>query len=80
MSRKELLNRLNEIFCDVFDDESIEITEETKPEDIEDWDSLGHVYLTVEIEEEFSIDLGDKMQEITNVRDIIDLMLKVMGE
>ena len=51
MSREEILEKLNEIFRDIFDDEEINLSEETTPDDIEDWDSLGHVYLTAEIED-----------------------------
>ena len=51
MSRAEILNVFQKIFRDVFDDEGLVITEDTIPEDIEDWDSIGHVYLVVEIED-----------------------------
>ena len=78
MSRAEILNKLNEIFRDIFDEEDIEISEETKPEDIEDWDSIGHVYLTFEIEDEFKIKLGEKINAIENVKDIIDLIEEAM--
>lgn len=76
MSREEVLQKLNTIFCDIFDDEEIIITEATTPDDIEDWDSIGHVYLTVEIEDEFEIKLGEKMAEIEAVSDIVDLILE----
>ena len=74
MSRDEILEKLNVIFRDIFDDEEINLSEETTPDDIEDWDSLGHVYLTAEIEDELKIKLGEQMKEIECVRDIIDLI------
>ena len=75
MNREEIIEKLNAIFQDIFDDEDINIAEETTPEDIEDWDSIGHVYLTVEIEDEFGIKLGEKMADIQNVADIVDLIM-----
>ena len=41
MERTDILKKVNEIFWDVFDDESIEVKEETTAADIEDWDSLS---------------------------------------
>ena len=53
MSRQEILDKVNEIFQDVFDDETITVVEATTAEDIEDWDSLTHITLISEIESEF---------------------------
>ncbi|MBQ8138901.1 MAG: acyl carrier protein [Lachnospiraceae bacterium] len=75
MTREDILLKLEEIFREVFDDETIDLTEEITPDDIEDWDSIGNVYLTVEIEEELHISLGDDMNKISNVKDIIDLII-----
>ena len=78
MEREEIIKRLEPIFRDVFDDENIVLSEDTKPEDIEDWDSIGHVYLLVEIEDEFGITIGERMAQIENVREMIDIMLTLM--
>ena len=37
MTREEVMKTLNEIFCNVFDDESIVLTDETNANDIEYW-------------------------------------------
>lgn len=79
MTRDEIIKKLQIIFQDIFSDEELVITEETKPEDIEDWDSIGHTYLTVEIEDEFGISLGEQMQKIENVHDIIELIMERIG-
>lgn len=80
MNREQILEKLQAIFQDVFDDEELKITEATNPEDIEDWDSIGHTYLKVEIEDEFNVRLGEQMQKIENVHDIIELVVEKMGE
>ena len=76
MSRETILERVNEIFQDVFDDSSIEITEETTAEDIEDWDSLMHITLISEIEGEFGFKFEMKdvvgMQNVGEMLDIIE--------
>ena len=53
MNRDEILNRVTEIFRDVFDDDTIELTEETTAADIEDWDSLSHLTLISAVEDAF---------------------------
>ena len=74
MDRKEILEKLQTIFRDVFDDEELIITEETTPEDIEDWDSIGHTYLAVEISDEFGLRPDAQMQHIESVGDIVNLI------
>lgn len=55
MSKEELYERINTVFRDVFDDDSITVTEKTTANDIEDWDSLEHINLVSAIEKEFGI-------------------------
>jgi acyl carrier protein len=71
MNDNEILEKLVKIFRDIFDDESLIITTETSQEDIEDWDSLGHVYLITEIEDEFGIDLSEEGAGIQNVNELL---------
>lgn len=57
MEQAEILNKLQSIFCDVFDNEDLVITIDTVAEDIEEWDSLSHIQLTKDIEKQFGIKL-----------------------
>ena len=50
MTREEIFDNLNEVFRDVFDDETITVSENTTSNDIEDWDSLEHINLIVAVE------------------------------
>ena len=45
MTREEAYGRLDKVFQDVFDDESIHVTDATTSNDIEDWDSFEHINL-----------------------------------
>ena len=47
--------KLEAIFRDVFDDESIILTDEANSSDIPDWDSLAHIQLIAAIEDKFGI-------------------------
>ena len=54
MTREEAFKRLTDVFREVFDDDSIELNEETTSDDVEDWDSFEHINLVVAVEKEFS--------------------------
>jgi acyl carrier protein len=47
--------RLERVFQEVFDDDQLQITDATSPENTEEWDSLAQVKLIVALEEEFKI-------------------------
>lgn len=47
--------RLTKVFRDVFDNPSLQIKEDYNAGNIPGWDSLAHINLIVEIEEEFGI-------------------------
>lgn len=55
MTETEILNALNPVFRDVFDDDNIILTANTTAEDIEGWDSQAHVNLIVAAEVRFSV-------------------------
>lgn len=75
MSRDEVFVRVQEIFRDIFDDETLEIFDETGAEDIEDWDSLEQINILVAIEKEFSIKFSiDDVESLENVGQTIDLI------
>ena len=77
MSRAEILEKVNEIFRDVFDDESIEIVESTTADDIEDWDSLTHITLISEIESEFGFKFAMKdVIGMKNVGEMVDIIME----
>ena len=80
MNRTEIMAKLNEIFCDVFDDEDIVLSDDTTADDIEDWDSLEQINLLVAIEKQFSIkfSLAD-VADLENVGAMADLVEKLIG-
>jgi len=54
------MEKLNAIFCEVFDDEDLSITPQMTANDVDGWDSLSHVNLIVAIEGRFNIRFSQK--------------------
>ena len=67
----ELVERLNQVFCEVFDDEDLKINLEMTANDVEGWDSLSHINLIVAIETRF--DIRFKQREVLLFKNIGDL-------
>ena len=78
MTREEVYERLQNVFRDVFDDESIVLHDETTANDIEDWDSFEHINLVVSVQDEFSfkIPMG-KVVTMKNVGETVDLIMEL---
>lgn len=78
MTREEVFERLNKVFQEVFDDETIEVNDDTTSEDIDDWDSFEHINLIVAVEEEFSIKIPmGKVVTMKNVGEMADIILQL---
>ncbi|NLL77692.1 MAG: acyl carrier protein [Clostridiales bacterium] len=76
MSREEVFDTLNEVFRDVFDDESIMVNEATTSDDIEDWDSLEHINLIAAVEQEFGVKFTmGQVVTMKNVGEMADIIM-----
>lgn len=60
MNNNEILEKVQEIFRDILDNDEIELTYETSANDVEDWDSLTHIQLIVAIEKSLKIKFTSK--------------------
>lgn len=67
-----ILDQVQTIFRDVFDDDALIVTGATSARDIEDWDSLTHIQLVTMIEKHFKIRFT--IAEITRLKRVQDLL------
>ncbi len=77
MDREEIFVRLNKVFRDVFDDDTIVVYPRTTADDIEDWDSLEHITLIAAVEREFRMKF--KMGEISSMKNVGE-MARIIAE
>ena len=68
MTHAEVMERLTGVFRDVFDDDSIVITDQTTANDIEEWDSLEHINLIDAVEQEFHMQF--QMKEVSGMKNV----------
>lgn len=66
------LDRLIEVFREVFDDEAMLITRKSSAHDFEDWDSLMHVTLMINVEKEFNVRFSSS--EVAGLKDVGELI------
>ena len=72
---ENIIERLNEVFQNVFDDDEITVDRDTTAADIEDWDSLEHIRLIAAVEREFGVKFTMKeVSAMKNVGEMIDII------
>lgn len=70
-----VLNRVANVFGVVFGVDPGVVTKETVPDDIEKWDSLGHMKMVEELEKEFDLRFElDDMMEMVSVEQILEIL------
>ena len=75
-----ILEKIQPIFRDIFDDESLTVTEETVAADVEDWDSFAQMQIVMSIEEMFGIKFStDEVTEFKDVGDMIRAIERHIG-
>ena len=78
MTREDVYERLNMVFREVFDDESISVNDETTSDDIDDWDSFEHINLIVAVEDDFGMKIPmGKVVTMKNVGEMVDIILEL---
>ncbi|MBQ8041671.1 MAG: acyl carrier protein [Lachnospiraceae bacterium] len=77
MTREDVLAKVNDIFHEVFDDDSIVVVESTTSEDVEDWDSLMHITLISEVESEFGFKF--QMKDVVGMKDVGEMLDIIMA-
>lgn len=80
MTRAEIFEKLNDIFRNNFDDDEIELTDETSSSDIDDWDSLEQINLVVAIQDAFNVKFNiDEVNAMKNVGEMVDFIIEKMA-
>jgi acyl carrier protein len=77
MERAQVRERLNGIFRDIFDDDSLELNEAMTAAEVAGWDSLSHIDLIVAVEKEFKIKLTTaEIRGLGNAGDFVSVIAR----
>ena len=76
MNKNDILAKLQDIIREVVDDEYVVITEVTTANDVDGWDSLNHVMIIAEIQNEFRVKFSStELGSLKNVGAIVDVIV-----
>lgn len=71
------VERVQEIFREVFGDGNLNIFPEMTAKHVANWDSFNHINLIIALEEAFGISFAtEEMAEMANVGDLIKILRK----
>lgn len=76
MERSEVLTKVIDICKDVFENDDLILTETSSADDVEEWDSLSHLSLISDVEDEFSVKLT--LEEISSAKNLGELVSAIM--
>lgn len=72
MNRNEINEKLTAIFHEIFNDNTIVLSDEMTAKDVENWDSLTHMLMITKVEETFGIKF--KLKELNKLKMVGDLI------
>jgi len=71
MANDDIYDRLNKVFREVLDDDSLVLRSDMSAKDVDGWDSMANVQLMLGVEREFGIHLSaGQIQALQNVGDL----------
>jgi acyl carrier protein len=80
MTKPEILKKLENVFREVFDDDSITLKPETTASDIPEWDSLNQIKIILACERAFKIRLRPReINALENVDEMVEHLLKAVS-
>ena len=75
-----MLEKIRDILLDVLDRDDLDLTLETRPNQVEEWDSMAQIQILVALENEFGIKFTlEESQGIACVGDIVEVVERKMG-
>lgn len=77
MTREEVFEKVVDICRDVFENDDLELNDESNANTVDEWDSLTHLNLINDIEEEFKMKFTlDEFSNSANLGELVDALMK----
>jgi acyl carrier protein len=78
VSDAQIIEQLQGVFDDLFQDSSLNVTPDLSAHDVEEWDSLMNVQLMVAAEQQFSISIS--AVDVENLQTVSDLIRMIRNK
>lgn len=75
MTNQQIMERLQEIFRDIFGNEALVVTEATCADDVAEWDSLKHITILQAIQDEFEVAFS--IEDIASMKNVGDMITSI---
>ncbi len=75
MDREEIYVQLNEVFREVFGDDTLTVDDETTAKDVPGWDSLMHITLISEVEAAFGMRFS--MRDVLGMKNVGEMVDRI---
>ena len=72
MEKKEIIKIIREILVSILEHENFEMRDELEAKDVDGWDSLSHMLIITEIENQFKIQF--KLKELNKLNNLGSLI------
>jgi acyl carrier protein len=80
MDRREITAKVQDVMCDVFDTDDLQITDATSADEIEEWDSLSHIRFMITLERMFGFKfLNEEIAELKNIGDLVTVIQRKLA-
>jgi acyl carrier protein len=77
MEKAQVYSKLTAVFCEVFDEDELNLSPQTTAEDVDGWDSLSHIRLVLAVSKAFGIKFSaSEIGNLKNVGEFADLIEK----
>ena len=77
ITRLEAFEKVVDICRDVFENDDLELNDESNANTVDEWDSLTHLNLINDIEEEFKMKFTlDEFSNSANLGELVDALMK----
>lgn len=77
MERQEVLEKVQEVFCDVLGNDDIVLNESTSSQDVDEWTSLAQAQILTAIEHELNMRFS--LKEIMSIKTVGDIINAIMA-
>lgn len=75
MNKDAILDKLQAVFRDVFEDDELTVSASTTAEDVDGWDSMMHVSLMINVERAFGVKFSStQVASLKNVGELVELV------